>query len=132
MPALKAVEKRSASPPSVRVAAACNTCNTSDRDEEEACSDRWRAELREDRVLNDFALCPLRAVLPPPPALTPLFFFWYGSRASRRTLHTDRRYCIMHGLTIFSERLGRVFSELPYKPRKLRVLRMQFNESLNQ
>lgn len=61
MPALKAIEKRSASPPSVRVAAACNTCNTSDRDEEEACSGRWRAELREDRVLNDFALRPRHA-----------------------------------------------------------------------
>lgn len=31
-------EGENASPPSVRVAAACNTCNTSDRDEEEACS----------------------------------------------------------------------------------------------
>jgi len=48
-----------------RVAVACNTCNMSDRDdEEEACSGCWRAELREDRVLNDFALRPFRACRP--------------------------------------------------------------------
>lgn len=34
----------------------------------------WRAELREDRVLNDFALRPLRSVHPPPlrPSSSPL------------------------------------------------------------
>lgn len=103
MPALKAVQKRSASPPSVCVAAACNTCNTSDRDEEEeACSNRWRAELREDRVLNDFALCPLRVVLPPPRGSHP-FVLLLLRRWSVAQDITDRRYCIMHELTIFSE-----------------------------
>lgn len=95
----KAVEKRSASPPSARVAAACNTCNTSDRDEEEACSGRWRAELREDRVLNDFALHPRRTVLTHPlprsrPAVV-LLLAVYGGGVTRKDA-ADRRYCIMH------------------------------------
>jgi len=87
-----------------RVAAACNTCNMSDRDdEEEACSGCWRAELREDRVLNDFALRPFRArrpttfpilpVLSSDPSLFP--------RCDGGTPQIRRR-CIMHGHSIFS------------------------------
>lgn len=118
MPALKAIEKRSASPPSVRVAAACNTCNTSDRDEEEACSGRWRAELREDRVLNDFALRPRHAVPPPSRSLAPSFF-WYGGGVTRRTPQ-------FAGIALCTDfpilaSLSRIFSELPYKPRYIKV-----------
>jgi len=116
MPALKAAEKRSASPPSVRVAAACNTCNTSDRDEEEACSGRWRAELREDRVLNDFALHPRHTVLPP---LVLSFFFWYGGGMTRRKPQIAG-IALCTNFPILA-RLSRIFSELPYKPQYIKV-----------
>jgi len=116
MPALKAAEKRSASPPSVRVAAACNTCNTSDRDEEEACSERWRAELREDRVLNDFALHSRHTVLP---ALALSFFFWYGGGMTRRKPQIAG-IALCTNFPILA-RLSRIFSELPYKPQYIKV-----------